>query len=915
MPVPKEGAGAAILEFVQQNARRCGIISVFEGGATMDAVTQDGQRGKRSCGKLTIFASYLSGAGKSYAMLRAGEQARAGGMDVVIGLFSEHLWPETRRLAEGFERVPCVPVEKQGAVRYEVDLRACLNRKPQVLLIDDLSYQNIGNARYKKRYQEIWAMLEAGIDVYTTLDIQNMESIQDTVSAIVGGTVSERIPDGVFDRAAQVYFVDIEPECLRERLRRAGKTELLARYSAAEMSALREVGLRRCADRAALYTKGIQNTPDDHSREHILVCLSPSPANAKVIRTAAGMAGAFRCNFTALFVETRSAARMTAADRERLDAHVRLAEQLGASAETLYGEDAADQIAEFARISGVTRVVLGRSRGAHGRFLWKTSLTERLIGLVPELDVHIIPDSGTSRAFSDRRREGMHIPMPSLRDLEKSVLIFALTTLISVGFYRLGFTEANIITLYILGVMLISVFTKSPVCSLAASIVSVLAFNFFFTAPRFSLQTYDSGYPVTFLVMFLASLLTGSLAARLKFHAKRSAQVAWRTRLLFETNQNLQKAHSQSEILSITARQMVKIFQRDIVACLAEGGALQPLEIFSVEEAPDYELYTSEREREAAQWVLKNNRRAGAGTDALSDARCTYLSIRTGEQVYGVVGIAVGDRPLDSFECSLLLSVLGECALALENRKNLEEKEAAAVLAKNEQLRANLLRSISHDLRTPLTSISGNASNLLSNGGLFDEKAKEQMYTDIYDDAMWLINLVENLLSVSRLEEGRMNLHLSTELMDEVVAEALRHINRKSVEYRLQVQSSDEYTLVRIDAKLIVQVLINIVDNAIKYTPPRSEINIGWRKRDRFVEVSIADNGPGISDEAKPHIFDMFYSAANQIADSRRSIGLGLALCKSIVNAHGGGITVSDHVPQGTIFTFSVPAGEVELHE
>ena len=197
MPVPKEGAGAAILEFVQQNARRCGIISVFEGGATMDAVTQDGQRGKRSCGKLTIFASYLSGAGKSYAMLRAGEQARAGGMDVVIGLFSEHLWPETRRLAEGFERVPCVPVEKQGAVRYEVDLRACLNRKPQVLLINDLSYQNIGNARYKKRYQEIWAMLEAGIDVYTTLDIQNMESIQDTVSAIVGGTVSERIPDGV----------------------------------------------------------------------------------------------------------------------------------------------------------------------------------------------------------------------------------------------------------------------------------------------------------------------------------------------------------------------------------------------------------------------------------------------------------------------------------------------------------------------------------------------------------------------------------------------------------------------------------------------------------------------------------------------------------------------------------------------
>ena len=351
-----------------------------------------------------------------------------------------------------------------------------------------------------------------------------------------------------------------------------------------------------------------------------------------------------------------------------------LAEQLGASAETLYGEDAADQIAEFARISGVTRVVLGRSRGAHGRFLWKTSLTERLIGLVPELDVHIIPDSGTSRAFSDRRREGMHIPMPSLRDLEKSVLIFALATLIGVGFYRLGFTEANIITLYILGVMLISVFTKSPVCSLAASIVSVLAFNFFFTAPRFSLQAYDSGYPVTFLVMFLASLLTGSLAARLKSHAKRSAQVAWRTRLLFRTNQNLQKAHSQSEILSITARQMVKIFNGISSPAWRRGGALQPLEIFSVEEAPDYELYTSEREAGGRSVGPEEQPKSRRGDRALSDARCTYLSIRTGEQVYGVVGITVGVRPLDSFQCSLLLSVLGECALALENRKNLEEK-------------------------------------------------------------------------------------------------------------------------------------------------------------------------------------------------------------------------------------------------
>ena len=627
------------------------------------------------------------------------------------------------------------------------------------------------------------------------------------------------------------------------------------------------------------------------------------------------MASAFQCGFTALFVETKEFQWMTQTDKERLQANIHLAQQLNASIETVYGDDVAYQIAEFSRLSGVTKIVLGRSGIPRRPWFHKASLTERLIELSPELDIHIIPDNGLNSQLSAKRREIMHIPSVSVLDLLKSALILAVSTLIGFLFYHLGFTEANIITLYILGVMLVSVSTKSSVCSFIASIVSVLTFNFFFTVPRFSLHAYDSAYPVTFLVMFLASLLTGSLASKLKSHAKRSAQVAWRTKLLFETNQTLQKASSQEEIVCVTAKQLLKIFQRDIIAYRIDPEGQMKPELFLVDDMASTDCYTSEKEQKVARWVVTNNKRAGAGTETFSDSICTYLSIRTGDQVYGVVGIAASDKPLDSFESSILLSVLGECALALENQKNLEEKEAAAVLAKNEQLRANLLRSISHDLRTPLTSISGNASNLLSNGNLFDTKTKEQMYTDIYDDAMWLINLVENLLSVSRLEEGRMNLHVTTELIDEVVAEALRHINRKSVEYQLQVQNSDEYLLAQIDAKLIVQVLINIVDNAIKYTPPGSEIAISWKRNGAFIEISVADNGPGISDEAKPHVFDMFYSASNRIADSRRSMGLGLALCKSIVNAHGGEITVTDRLPHGSIFTFSVPAGEVELHE
>ena len=880
----------------------------------MDAVASAGQATGRKQGKLTIFASYFSGAGKSYAMLESAREAKQAGLDVAIGILSDTQWPQTTALAETFEVLPCKKVARDGHIADEIDLDACLQRHPQLIVIEDLSHWNADACRHMKRYQDIEELRKAGIDVYTTLDIYHIESIQDTVFSILGTSVPERIPDRVFDQADQVEFIDLEPQRLRQRLMDGHKEARLEGCSLSQLSALREVGLRRCADRAALYTHEKMQT-EYRTHEHILVCLSSAPSNEKIIRTAARMAGAFRCGFTALFVETKAFQWMNARDKQRLQGNMRLAQQLGASIETVYGDDVADQIAEFSRLSGVTKIVLGRSGIPHRLLLRKPSLTERLIELTPELDIHIIPDNGVNRLLDTKHREVMHMPSISVLDLLKSAGILILVTLIGLLFYNFGFTEANIITLYILGVMLISVYTRSSICSFVASIASVLTFNFLFTVPRFTLQAYDSEYPITFLVMFLASLLTGSLASKLKSHAKRSAQVAWRTKLLFETSQHLQRAHTQEEIVSVTAKQLLKIFQRDIVVySIDEKGLLEP-EIFLVDGAASPQRYTTAKEREVAQWVLSNNKRAGAGTETLPDARCTYLSIRTGERVYGVVGIATSDKPLDSFESSILLSVLGECALALENQKNVEEKEAAAVLAKNEQLRANLLRSISHDLRTPLTSISGNASNLLSNGPLFDAKTKKQMYADIYDDAMWLINLVENLLSVSRLEQGRMNLHLTTELIDEVVAEALRHINRKRAEYHFHVQSSDDYLLAQMDAKLIVQVLINILDNAMKYTPPGSDIEIGWKQEGKFIYISVADNGPGIPDQAKPHIFDMFYSASNQIADSRRSMGLGLALCKSIVNAHGGEIMVSDHKPHGSIFTFSVPAGEVELHE
>ena len=305
--------------------------------------------------------------------------------------------------------------------------------------------------------------------------------------------------------------------------------------------------------------------------------------------------------------------------------------------------------------------------------------------------------------------------------------------------------------------------------------------------------------------------------------------------------------------------------------------------------------------------MFRHKKRAGASTGTKNSARCQYLAVRIRGEVYGVIGIHTGGHPLDSFENSVLLSILGESALAMENSRNAREKEQAAVRAKNEALRANLLRAISHDLRTPLTSISGNADTLRSGWERLDDETRERIFTDIYEDAQWLISLVENLLAVSRIEEGRMQLHLSPELPDEVIREALQHIRIPTAGHRITVDCGDELLLARMDARLISQVIINLVENALKYTPPGSSVVIGAEKQGDRVMIRVADDGPGIPDDLKPRVFEMFFTGDRKVADSRRSLGLGLSLCRSIVTAHGGEITLTDNTPSGCVFTFSLP--------
>ncbi|MBP3522581.1 MAG: sensor histidine kinase KdpD [Clostridia bacterium] len=860
-------------------------------------------------GKLKIFFGYAAGVGKTYAMLQAAHQAKARGVDVVAGYIEPHERPQTAALLAGLEQLPAKQIACGGVTLREFDIDGALRRRPRLILVDELAHANAQGSRHSKRCQDVQELLAAGIDVYTTVNVQHIESLNDTVASITGVPVAERIPDSVFDLADQVELVDIEPAELLERM--AGNA---GAFSVQTLTALRELALRRCADRLSLLTEGTRIQSDYHTDEHILVCLSSSPSNAKIIRTAARMARAFRGSFTALFVETPATAEMREEDKRRLRENMRLAQQLGAHIETSYGEDVPYQIAEFARLSGVSKIVIGRSTATRKSILSKPTLTERLIANAPNLDIHVIPDASVQGGYQERPGRAMRMKAMPVRDVAQSVLVLLAATLLGFAFYGLGFTEANIVSAYIFGVLVISVITTNRFCGVAASIVSVLVFNFFFTIPRFTFQFNDPDYWVTFPIMFMTALLTGSLATRLKDNAKQSAHAAYRTKILFETNQLLQKENDEQAVAGATAGQLLKLLKRDLVISLSDGKTLGAPVIFRTPDGEKCDL-VSEKERAVAAWVLRNNKHAGATTDTLSDAKCLYLAIRVNQHVYGVVGIAMNGVPLDSFENSVLLSILGECALALENIRNAREKEEAAILARNEQLRANLLRAISHDLRTPLTSISGSASNLLANYQKLDDATRVQTFTDIYDDSMWLINLVENLLAITRIEDGRVKLHQSVELMDDVVAEALRHINRKSREHTIRVSSEEELLLARIDAKLIVQVLINLVDNAIKYTPVGSHIGIHTRKRGGRVEVSVSDDGPGIPDAQKERIFDMFYSGANQIADSRRSLGLGLSLCRSIVTAHGGTIAVSDNRPRGTVFTFTLPAGEVELHE
>ena len=660
----------------------------------------------------------------------------------------------------------------------------------------------------------------------------------------------------------------------------------------------------------------VKNTENELSKDHILVCLSSSPSNERIVRMAGKMAQAFCGSLTALYVQTPGDTVMNTADMSRLQANMRLAQQLGAEIVTTHGEDVPTQIAEYALLSDVTKIVIGRSGVQRPHFWSEPTLTERLIALAPDVDIYVIPDVEAYKSYRRERLFSIRPAFPTALELLLTVGILVAATIIGWGFLRLGFANANIIMVYLLGVLLTSTFTSGYTCGVLSAFLSVILFNYFLTEPRLSLAAYGSKYPITFAVMFASALLTCTLATKLKAHAQLSARDAYRTKLLFDMNRQLQKAETPDEVYQMTATQIQKLMQRDVLVYPAQGEALLDGIVYPADGSSPHSVTKEKQEQDVIRWVWQNRKRAGATTETFAKAKRLYLAIRIGQQVYGVIGIPMEKQTQpDAFTSSILFSILGECALALESLHNAEEKEKAAVLAKNEQLRANLLRSISHDLRTPLTSISGNADTLLHSYNMLDEQTRKQVFTDIYDDAQWLTGLVENLLSITKITDGNVKLHLSDQVVDDIVSEALRHIDRRSSEHHITVDCGDEPLLVRVDAGLIMQVLINLVNNAVKYTPPGSNIRITAIQQEKVAEICVSDDGPGIPDERKELVFKMFFTGSNLIGDSRRSLGLGLTLCQAIIHAHHNEMTLKDNLPHGCIFSFTLPLSEVNLNE
>ena len=639
---------------------------------------------KKSRGKLKIFLGYAAGSGKTYAMLKAAHEAKKHHIDVVAGYVEPHARPDTQALVKGLETIAPMEIAYKGVKLREFDLDAALKRNPRLILVDELAHTNVKGCRNEKRYQDVKELLRAGIDVYTTMNIQHLESLNDIVGNVTHIEVRERVPDKVFDHADQVEVIDIEPEELIERMKEGkiygplqAERALENFFRREKLVALREITLRRTADRGNRIAEEERNAlgeMDYHTGEHVLVCISPSPSNAKVIRTASRLAYAFHASFTGIYVETPKMQEADEKTKAAVKNHMDLARALGADIVTVYGTDIAYQIVEYAIVGNISKIVMGRSRKQWMFGKSRSEVLEQLTYRAPNIDVYIIPDMKHTKEYREKGKSSEKKEESGkkvLLELGEITAIMALSTMAAYIFQWFRLSEANLIMVYMVGVLLSSYVADNKIYALYSALLSMLSFNFFFTEPYFSLKAYDKGSPVTFAMLFAVGFFMASMTRQLKAQTRESAKKAYRTEILLENSRKLRRCRTREEVWKQVAAQVEKLLNLSIIIYpVDKKGNLEEPMLFPRKGMglPELKENINGKERAVAQWAASNRHRAGTCTHTLPDANAMYLPVQSTEDVKGVMGILLEERrPVNDFEYGLLIAMLNETGVKLQD--------------------------------------------------------------------------------------------------------------------------------------------------------------------------------------------------------------------------------------------------------
>ena len=864
---------------------------------------------RQARGKLKVFFGAAAGVGKTYAMLEAARQQRQHGVDVVVGWVETHGRAETEALLEGLEVLPPRLVEYGGATLRDFDLDTALARRPTLILVDELAHTNAPGSRHAKRWQDMLELLSAGINVYTAMNVQHVESLNDLVAKITGVVVRETVPDSVFDQTDEVELIDLPPDDLLQRFK-DGKVYMpgLAQeavqnfFRKGNLIALRELALQRTAQRVdaemRLYMRDHAIARTWPVRERLLVCIGPSPFSTRLIRAAKQMAERLNAEWIAAYVETPAQLRLPQDARDQVVQNMRLAEQLGAEVITLSGQRMSEEILACARARNVSKIVVGKP----SRQLWKRiligSIVDSLVQGSGEIDVYVI--SGERGEPAPVTQRSVEPPPIDWTGYGFSLAVVAFCTGLAWAMFPF-FALSNLIMAYLLGVVVVATRSgRGP--TILASVLSVAAFDFFFVPPYYTFAVSDTQYFVTFGVMLVVALVISGLAVRIRTQAEAARDREQRIAALYAMSRELASTRGVHDLLQVAVRHITEVFRTRIVVLLPRpGGRLAP------EGGLPDQFPLDDNELAVGQWAYEHGRIAGLGTETLPGATALYVPLVASAGTVGVLGLRPEDpRSLRAPErLHQLEAFASQTALAIERAHLAEEAQQAQVRAETERLRNSLLSSVSHDLRTPLASITGAASTLLESGAKLDARTRQDLLEALHEEAERLNRLVQNLLEMTRLESGALQLHAEWHPIEEVVGAALGRFGKRFGDRQVATRIPADLPLVLIDDVLAEQVLINLLDNALKYTPAGSPIEISASSVDGAVLVEVADRGPGLPSEDEKRIFDKFFRGGS--GGAVRGAGLGLAICQGIVEAHGGQIWAENRPGGGVVFRFTLP--------